>query len=318
MDVRDGPVLVLQRIRTLLETLITDEQIDRLSIRGMGIGIPGPVEFRSGEPVSPPIMPGWHRFRVRAFFENAYACPVYVDNDVNVLALGERWAGLGQGFNDSLFVKVGTGIGCGIISGGRIYRGADGSAGDIGHISVTDDDVVCRCGNVGCLEAVAGGAALSRIAQEAAQRKKSTALREMLKERGELSASDLSGAIERGDPVATRIIREAGARIGRTLAGLVNFYNPQLIVLGGGVVQTGNLFLASIREAVYRRSLPLATAHLVIQESVLGDRAGVIGAAAMVLEELLHIDPLNAQGKFGARAYGVFDTETRSQESYTA
>ena len=136
---------------------------------GIGIGVPGPVEFGSGRPISPPIMPGWDGYPIRERFTQRYRAPVWVDNDVNLLALGEWRSGVASGHDNVVVVKIGTGIGAGIISDGRLHRGAQGSAGDVGHIQVTDDPaVLCRCGNVGCLEALAGGAALGRAGEAAA------------------------------------------------------------------------------------------------------------------------------------------------------
>ena len=137
---------------------------------GIGIGVPGPVEFETGRPISPPIMPGWDGYPIRERFAERYGAPVWVDNDVNVLALGEWRSGVAAGHDNVVVVKIGTGIGAGIISGGRLHRGAQGSAGDVGHIQVIDDPtVVCRCGNMGCLEALAGGEAIGRAGEAAAQ-----------------------------------------------------------------------------------------------------------------------------------------------------
>ena len=138
---------------------------------GIGIGVPGPVEFDAGRPISPPIMPGWDGYDVPARFAR-FGVPVWIDNDVNVMALGELTTGLGRGRENFVFVKIGTGIGAGIIVNGELYRGSQGCAGDIGHIQIPlrdRDDVICRCGNVNCLEALAGGAALARDAEEAAR-----------------------------------------------------------------------------------------------------------------------------------------------------
>ncbi len=129
----------------------------------MGAGLPGPVEFAEGRPVVPPIMPGWDGYPVRERLSARYQVPAWVDNDVNVMALGELRAGIGRGEQELLYIKVGTGIGAGVVSRGRLHRGAQGAAGDIGHVSVLDDDsVLCRCGNTGCLEALVGGYALAR------------------------------------------------------------------------------------------------------------------------------------------------------------
>jgi predicted NBD/HSP70 family sugar kinase len=184
-------------------------------------------------------------------------------------------------------VKIGTGIGAGIISGGRIHRGAQGSAGDVGHIQVTEDPaIICRCGNIGCLEALAGGGALGRAGEDAAIEGRSARLRTALDQRGTVTAEDVARAASAGDPVAVVMLQGAGRRVGAMLASVVNFFNPSLIVLGGGVSNSPDVLLASIRETVYRRSLPLATRELLIQRSSLGGLAGVIGAASTVVDEL--------------------------------
>ena len=224
---------------------------------------------------------------------------MFVDNDVNIMAVGEQWAGLGRSHENFIFIKVGTGIGCGIICRGEIYRGADGSAGDIGHIEITAEPVVCRCGNTGCLEAVAGGAALARAAQEAALEGRSSYLSKTFAEKGTLSVADVGLLLARGDPFAVDLVRSAGGAVGHALAGMVNFFNPSLVVIGGGVAKLGDIFLASIRETVYRRSLPLATRHILIQQSELGDSAGVIGAAAMVLAERFQLRPVGSSWGLG-------------------
>jgi predicted NBD/HSP70 family sugar kinase len=193
---------------------------------------------------------------------------------------------LGRAVDDFLWVKLGTGIGCGIMCGGRIYRGEDGCSGDIGHIAVAGEDVVCPCGNTGCLGWVAGGAALARHMEQAAREGTSAYLARVLEQQGTLRGVDLREALGQGDPVAAQLVRRTGSYVGQVLAVLVNFYNPRLIVLGGGLANLGDLLLAAIREAIYGRSRPLATRHLAIQRSALGDTAGVVGAAALVLGEL--------------------------------
>jgi glucokinase-like ROK family protein len=254
---------------------------------GVGIGVPGPVEFRTGRPSSPPIMPGWDGYPVRDRLAQRYRAPVWVDNDVNVLTLGEWRSGIAVGHDNVVVVKIGTGIGAGIISDGRLHRGAQGSAGDVGHIGVVDDPGVrCRCGNIGCLEALAGGAALARDGELAARVGRSARLREDLDRDGRVTAADVARAASFGDPVALALLTDAGRRVGLMLASVVNFFNPSLVVIGGGVAHSGDALMAAIRDAVQRRSLPLATRDLVIQRSSLGSQAGVIGAAAMVVDQL--------------------------------
>lgn len=275
-DVRTGPNAVLDRVRQL-SAKVLHEVSGRLI--GAGVGLPGPVSFRDGMPVAPPIMRGWDRFPVRDRLASQWGCPVTVDNDVNAMALGERHAGVARSLDDLIFVKVGTGIGCGIVVGGRVYRGVAGSAGDIGHIKLDDYGPACACGEVGCLEAYFGGAALARDAVTLARSGRSGYLAGVLDERGELSARDVAAAAAAGDFAAANLVREGGRRLGQVVASLVSFLNPGMVVIGGGVSLLGHQLLAEVRSAVYRRSLPLATGNLPIVLSELGELAGVIGAS---------------------------------------
>ncbi|WP_432955092.1 ROK family protein [Micromonospora haikouensis] len=278
-DIRNGPKVTLQRVNELLHKFRVDGAYERL--HAVGIGVPGPVSFRDGVPVSPPIMPGWDRFPVRELLTREHGCPAVVDNDVNIMAIGERHGGVAHSVDDFLFVKIGTGVGCGIYLSGEVYRGTDGCAGDIGHIQVDTHGPTCSCGNAGCLEALFSGAALARDANAAARNGSSPALAERLSTRGAVTAEDVAeGAIE-GDVVCIQLIRDGGRRIGGVLAGLVSFTNPSMIVIGGGLAKLGHILLAEIRSVVYRRSLPLATGNLPVVLSELGARAGVAGAAVL-------------------------------------
>ncbi|MCD0451658.1 ROK family transcriptional regulator [Actinocorallia sp. API 0066] len=240
---------------------------------GVGVGLPGPVDHATGRPANPPIMPGWDGFPVREWIGHRVGAPVLVDNDVNIMALGEHRT-VRPDTDHLILIKIGTGIGCGIISGRRLHRGAQGAAGDVGHIQVVSaSEAVCRCGNIGCLEAVASGAAMA------------AALRaEGIDARG---SRDVVALLRAGDTRAARLIRQAGREVGGVMAAIVNFFNPSTIVIGGDIAEAGEHILAGVREAIYSRSLPLATQHLTIRASRLGDRAGVIGAASMVLEHVL-------------------------------
>ena len=201
------------------------------------------------------------------------------------MALGEGWV-MESTLADFLFVKVGTGIGSGLILGGSIHRGAQGAAGDIGHIPVADFDTVCRCGNLGCVESVAGGAAL---ALQLAAIGKDTK-----------NSRDVMELVGRGDPDAGQAVREAGRLLGRVLAAAVNLLNPAMIMIGGDLSEAGDQLLAGVREVVYQRSTALATNGLVIASSTMGDRAGVVGAAAMVIEQVL--DPASIDAALSAEA----------------
>src|SRR4051794_15912961 len=218
-DIRSGPKVILQRVSELLAKARTDGAYQRLD--AIGIGVPGPVSFRDGVPVSPPIMPGWDRYPVREVLTREHGCPAVVDNDVNIMAIGERHGGVAHSIDDFLFVKIGTGIGCGIHLGGTVYRGVDGCAGDIGHIQVDANGPVCSCGNTGCLEALFSGAALARDALAAARNGTSPALAERLaatvsadpRAPGPLiSARDVGEGAAEGDVACIRLIRDGGRR----------------------------------------------------------------------------------------------------------
>jgi glucokinase-like ROK family protein len=285
-DVADGPEIILARVDRLFERLLAEYPV-RGELWGLGIGLPGPVEFATGHPISPPIMPGWEGYPVREHFADRHQVPVWVDNDVNIMALGEWRDGLAHGQRNFIYVKVGTGIGSGIVSNGLIHRGAQGSAGDIGHIQVVGGNgELCRCGKVDCLEAVAGGAAIARDGSGLARQGKSERLARILGERGAVSARDVIRAARSGDAPALRLLDRSATLVGQTLAGLANFFNPSHIIIGGGVANAGDAYLATIRQVIYARSTALATRELLVQLSRLGNRAGVIGAASMVLDEL--------------------------------
>ncbi len=276
IDIGEGPEAVLGEVDRLAQEVLAEAGLTPSDVCAVGIGVPGPVEFSTGRPSHPPIMPGWHDYPVPSAF-GRYECPVYVDNDVNVMALGEM--GIAGSVQDVLVVKVGTGIGCGIIVDGQVYRGAQGSAGDIGHINVARPEgrtVVCRCGNENCLEAIAGGGALLRDAVAAGMQV--TTVREVVER-----ARD-------GDGQARELVRDAGRTIGTVLAALVNFFNPHRIVMTGGVAQAGVPLIAGIREAVYRRSMPLAARSLEITVSDAPDLSGRLGAALMAIEGYLAED----------------------------
>jgi predicted NBD/HSP70 family sugar kinase len=270
-----GPDAVLAWVRDRFAELLDEAGRAPADVRGIGVGLPGPVEFAAGRAVSPPIMPGWDGVSVPGHFADAYpGVPVLVDNDVNVMALGEYWSGWRHDVDDLLFVKVATGIGCGIVTGGAIHRGADGAAGDIGHIQVPDaGDALCRCGNRGCVEAVASGGAVARQLSEIGV--------------DAHGSRDVVELVRAGTPQAVTLVRQAGRLVGEVLAGAVNFFNPAVIVVGGDMAHAHEQLIAGVREVVYRRSTALATRHLEVVRSRLDDRAGVIGCAVTVIERIL-------------------------------
>jgi glucokinase-like ROK family protein len=286
IDIAAGPDVVLGTLEEIFDSLIADRSGQ--AVWGVGVGLPGPVEFSNGSPTSPPIMPGWDRYPVRVRMSARFDAPTWIDNDVNMLAMGELRRGLAIGVDDAVFVKIGTGIGAGLISDGQLHRGAQGAAGDIGHVQVVDDNAhLCRCGKVGCLEAVAGGYALARQGHDAGESGASPFLAALVRGGATVTARDVADAAAHGDLVSNDLLSEAGRLIGQTIAAIVNFFNPSLVIIGGGVANSGDNFLASIRQSIYQRSLPLATRDLRIVRSDLGDLAGIYGAAALVGDQIL-------------------------------
>lgn len=287
-DVRAGPGVVLARVRDLVRQLLAQAGVPARKVIGIGMGVPGPVDFATAQLVNPPLMPEWDGFSIRDDLAESFTAPVFVDNDVNLMALGELWR-LQRRLQNFLVIKVGTGIGCGIVCHGEVYRGANGSAGDVGHICVDLAGPRCHCGNLGCVEAMAAAPAITRLATEAARAGESATLAEILRSNGRLSAVDVGQASRSGDAAANAIIQRAGSLIGQMLASVVNFFNPSHVFIGGGVTQIGPLFLASVRQSVYHRSLALSTRHLEIQYTPLGSRAGLVGAGALAMQESLRL-----------------------------
>ena len=282
MDIAVGPDHVLGWVVETIDRLLAAAGRSRSDLAAIGVGLPGPVEHSSGRAINPPIMPGWDRYDVPGHLQRELAVPVEVDNDVNIMALGERHAHHPD-LDDLVFVKVGTGIGAGIISGGTLQRGAQGTAGDLGHVRVRRaDGVWCRCSNEGCLEAIASGAAVAAALREAG-----------------LDTPDGSGVValaRAGDRRAIQAIRQAGRDLGEVVAMLVNLVNPSVVVIGGALAAAPEHLLAGIREVVYQRSLPLATEQLQLLPSAAGERAGVLGAAALAIGRVLSPEAIEAAG----------------------
>jgi len=285
-DVREGPGVVLARVRGLIRELLLRAGFEARHVIGIGIGVPGPVNFEIGQLVNPPLMPAWDSFSIRDYLREDYAAPVFVDNDVNLMALGELWR-LKRSLSNFLVIKVGTGIGCGIVCHGEVYRGAAGSAGDVGHICVDQEGPRCHCGNLGCVEAMAAGPAITRMAVQAAEAGESAALAECLRTQGRIEATDVGQASRAGDAAANAIVQRAGSLIGQMLASIVNFFNPSHVFIGGGITRIGPLFLAAVRQSVYQRSLALSTRHLEIQYTPLEGQGGLIGAGVLAMQQTL-------------------------------
>ncbi|WP_328427784.1 ROK family transcriptional regulator [Streptomyces sp. NBC_00443] len=275
--IEDGPDVVLGELGRWFAELLEKAGRRAGEVGGIGLAVPGPVDSGTGRVVQPPIMPGWDGYDItgrlaRAFTEatGAAPVPVLVDNDANLMAYGEQRTAF-PGCSAFVLVKVSTGIGAGVVVDGSIYRGIDGGAGDIGHIRVpAGADALCRCGSYGCLAAVASGGAVARRLAEAGV--------------PAASGSDVRDVLASGHPGAAALAREAGRQVGDVLATVVTLLNPGVLMIAGDLA--GTPFLTGVRELLYQRALPRSTAHLNVVTSGLGDRAGLVGAGALVVEHL--------------------------------
>ncbi|PFG29173.1 ROK family transcriptional regulator [Paramicrobacterium agarici] len=270
LRIADGPETVLDWATTEALSLLKHTGHRETDLLGIGVGLPGPVEHSTGLPVNPPIMPGWDRFDVPAYIRRSIRVDVLVDNDVNILALGEH-AMSWPDSDELIFVKVSTGVGAGIIMGGELQRGARGSAGDLGHVRLPVSDSASSPD----LEDIAGGPAIAaRI--------------------GGSTSADVVAAVRAGRPEAFEAVRQAGRDVGEVLSGVVNLLNPSVVVVGGSIARAGEHLIAGVREVVYRRSIPLATQDLSIVTSRGGESAGALGAAIMVINSALAPENVDA------------------------
>jgi glucokinase len=278
--IADGPQVVMDLVQRRLAELLTGLGLADRPVTAVGIGLPGPVDTGSGRPTSPPIMPGWDGYDVRRVLGERFGALVFVDNDANVLALGERAVAYPD-VDHLIYVKVATGIGSGIISGGRLLHGADGAAGDLGHAySTAAGDRMCRCGNQGCLESVAGGLAIAAT----------------LRAQGVPAESpqDIVDLVRQGNLPTVQALRAAGRALGTVLATCTALLNPRVLVLGGEIVDVGEPLLAGVRESVYSRALPLASRDLRVTVARSGALGGVIGASRLAIDGVLspaYLDP---------------------------
>lgn len=265
--VADGPDATLGAIVDHARLLLDRGGLRPDAVAGVGISVPGPVDPDTGRPSQPPIMPGWDAYPIPEHVGDQLGIPVLVANDADAAALGEQQHRHADS-RSLFFLKVSSGIGAGIVLDGRVYLGTDGGAGDIGHVKLSGATALCQCGAHGCLASVASGRAVARA----------------LTERGKsaVSASDVGAYLSAGDPDAMRLVQEAGRTIGEVVATVVSLLNPDHLVVGGMLASAP--LITGVRETLYPRSLPRATRHLTISQSALGERAGLVGLAALVVE----------------------------------
>lgn len=288
-DISLPPPVGLDQVDLCLRNALGEVKLTLEDVVGIGVGVPGPVVMEEGAVTHPPIMPGWDQYPIQNRLEELWHRPVTLNNDAELGALGEWAHGAGRDQRHMAYIKVGTGIGAGLLMDGKIYRGAAGTAGEIGHITICDDGPLCTCGNYGCLEALAGGKAIAHQAQEAARAGKRTQLA-AIGSAISITAKDVASAARRGDLVAQQIVVNAGSHLGIAIASLVNLFNPGMVVIGGGVAQIGDLLLQPLRQVVQQRSLPSVARVVRINTAVLGRRSTSMGAVVqahnLVLDQL--------------------------------
>jgi predicted NBD/HSP70 family sugar kinase len=268
MRIELGPDAVLSWVREAFQRMLDRAGRPARDVCGIGLDVPGSVDHATGHVIRSFLMPGWDDHPVREAIKESYDVPILVENDANAMALGEWWSS----WRDTaalVLVKVSTGIGAGIVLDGRIHRGVEDAAGNIGHVRLSEtDDRVCTCGSRGCVASLASGRALAA-------------------DLGVGSSREVVKLVQAGDPAAIARVQEAGRTLGVVLATAVSLLNPAVLVLSGDMARTGEHYLTGIRESVYRRSLPYTTRNLPIVTGSLGERAGIVGMAVLVMEHVL-------------------------------
>jgi len=285
-DIKNGPEVCLKTADQHLQKVLADLGLSTSELAGVGVGVPGPVITDAGMVVAPPIMPGWDRYPIRATLENKWGCPVTLNNDAELGALGEWAYGAGRGEKNIAYIKVGSGIGAGLILNQQIYGGTTGAAGEIGHLTIDENGPLCSCGNHGCLEAFAGGDAIAKQGQLLAKSGKRTLLSN--KANNKISAFDVAEAARKGDIYAQEILARAGTFIGIAIAGLINLFNPSIVIIGGGVAQVGDIITAPIRQAVRERAMRASEQSVRITTGMLGRRSLLIGATVQAVNVAIH------------------------------
>jgi predicted NBD/HSP70 family sugar kinase len=260
----------LRRTEWLVSTLLRQARVDRTAVRGIGVGVPGPIDAVSGQVTEPALVPAWSGADIAGALADRLNLPVYVDNDANAAALGELVWGAGRGVSDLVYLKLSGGVGAALVLRGDIYSGTAGFAGEIGHITVDEQGRICRCGNRGCLETLVGGPYLLDL------------LNHPGRSGGAPTLGTLVEAALAGDLGCRRVIADAGRAVGAVTAMLCNVLNPRRVVVGGELAAARDLLLDPIRDALGRQTLPSAAALVGVVPAELAERATALGAVALV------------------------------------
>ena len=269
-----GPEPALERLALAIRKIAA-----RKKIGGVGIGIAGLIDHRLGIVRIPPNLPGWDNLRLKDRLEKTTGLPVYVGNDVNACVLGELYFGAGKGTDDVFCLTLGTGVGGGIISGGRLLLGANDAAGEIGHTIVEPNGPRCKCGNYGCLERFVGAEYIVGAAIEGLKTNQSLISTLVDGDVGRITPKIISAAAQRGDDLARKIVEKVGSYVGLGIVNVVHLLDPAVVVVGGGIARTGKILLDSIRKTVSSRIMMYRDRKLKICLSRLGSDAGILGAS---------------------------------------
>jgi len=278
---------LIKAVFLAVESIIEKKNIRKRDILGLGIGLPGLVDFKKGLVFCLTNIPGWKNVALKRILENKIGLPVFVDNDVKIMAMGELRFGAGKGYKNIICMTLGTGVGGAVIIDGNLYRGSSLVAGEIGHIPINEAGPSCDCGSSGCLEAYVGREYFLNNARKRLRNAPSAAVMKMTK--GDISLLTpeiLREAAVKGDRFSKEMWREMGLHIGNALAGVVNLLNPQIIIIGGGMAGAGEVLFGSIRKAVAKKSMRLPGRAVKIVRARLGNDAGVIGAAEIVKDNI--------------------------------
>ena len=279
---------VIAEICRSIQSLLATRKKAGNKLAGVGVGVPGIIDLRSGTLRESPNLPGWHDYPVREEIEQRLGTHVILENDANVAALGEKWLGAGRAVDGLCMITLGTGVGGGVVLDGRIWHGMTGMAGELGHITVDPEGPLCGCGNRGCVEQFASATAIERMAREAAARGQAPELARAARENPNFSAETVCRLAQAGDPAAREIFARAGRALGIAVAALVNTFNLPMYVVGGGVAKAWEVFSPAMFEEVKRRSFVYAATAsgkpaTVITRAQLGSDAGLFGAARLAL-----------------------------------
>lgn len=277
-----GYEYTINNMKQAIRDLMTETKLSAKDIEGIGFGLPGQVDFKSGIVRLITNIPGWVEIPLAKMIEDEFHIPTRIDNDVRCAALGELNFGAGKGCENLICITVGTGIGSGLIINGKLVRGASNAAGEIGHIKLQmHDGPICGCGDTGCLEAFASGPSIVAMAEEYIMGGKSTKYREMANG-GAITPFIVAEAAKAGDPVARRIFTRMGEYIGIGMTSVVNLLNPERIIVGGGVADAGDILLTPLKETIKKRAMKIAGETVQVVPAQLGNTAGVIGASLLI------------------------------------